>query len=126
MTGYPDYNFPAFRAAAEKLRNDGHSVINPAELSTLFGGKAEIEESFCYYYTIERCRAEFGKNYKVDDDWMHKARAAEAIMSADLAAVRSCDAIYLLRGWESSRGAKHELAVAIKYGLKVILEGAAV
>lgn len=48
---------------------------------------------------------------------------AQSVMDADLAAVRSCDAIYLLRGWESSRGAKKELAEAIKCGLLVKQEG---
>lgn len=32
MTGYPDLNFPAFAAAADRLRNLGHIVINPAEI----------------------------------------------------------------------------------------------
>lgn len=32
MTGLPDYNFPAFHAAAANLRGKGHEVVNPAEL----------------------------------------------------------------------------------------------
>ena len=32
MTGLPDYNFPAFYAAAAHLRGMGHEVVNPAEL----------------------------------------------------------------------------------------------
>lgn len=32
MTGYPDWNFPTFRAAAAALRARGHEVISPAEL----------------------------------------------------------------------------------------------
>jgi len=31
MTGHPDYNYPAFHAAADRLRMDGHHVENPAE-----------------------------------------------------------------------------------------------
>lgn len=31
MTGIPDYNFPAFNAAADKLRDQGYSVANPAD-----------------------------------------------------------------------------------------------
>lgn len=31
MTGLPDYNYPAFHAAAAKLRALGHTVLNPAE-----------------------------------------------------------------------------------------------
>ena len=32
MTGLPEYNFPAFHAAAANLRGKGHDVVNPAEL----------------------------------------------------------------------------------------------
>lgn len=32
MSGLPDYNFPAFHAAAKRLRSMGYTVINPAEL----------------------------------------------------------------------------------------------
>lgn len=32
MSGYPDYNRPAFNAAAAKLRAAGFEVVNPAEL----------------------------------------------------------------------------------------------
>jgi hypothetical protein len=31
MRGYKDYNFPAFRAAAERLRKMGHEVYDPSE-----------------------------------------------------------------------------------------------
>lgn len=31
MTGLPDFNYPAFHAAAQKLRSLGHEVLNPAE-----------------------------------------------------------------------------------------------
>lgn len=39
MSGVPKLNFPAFRAAAERLRAAGHEVFNPAE--TDFGKPAE-------------------------------------------------------------------------------------
>lgn len=32
MTGLPDHNYPAFNAAASKLRSAGYEVVNPAEL----------------------------------------------------------------------------------------------
>jgi hypothetical protein len=35
MEGYEEHNYPAFTAAAEKLRDEGYIVINPAEN---FGG----------------------------------------------------------------------------------------
>lgn len=31
MTGYPDFNYPAFDRMAAHLRADGHEVLNPAE-----------------------------------------------------------------------------------------------
>lgn len=34
MTGEPELNFPAFHAAAARLRSCGHDVVNPAELNT--------------------------------------------------------------------------------------------
>ena len=37
MTGKHDFNYPAFNAAAKRLRSEGHFVINPAELSAIFG-----------------------------------------------------------------------------------------
>lgn len=37
MTGYEDYNFPAFYAKAAEERAKGHTVINPAELDDADG-----------------------------------------------------------------------------------------
>jgi hypothetical protein len=54
---------------------------------------------------------------------MKRTALARSILAADLAAVRSCDAIYLLRGWENSRGAKKELSEALANGLQVMQEG---
>ena len=41
-----------------------------------------------------------------------------------MAALVQCDAIYLLKGWESSKGTRLELEVALALGLDVIQEGA--
>ena len=32
MSGYPDFNRPVFHATARKLRDQGFTVVNPAEL----------------------------------------------------------------------------------------------
>lgn len=37
MTGYPEFNFPAFHAAAAVLRADGHEVWSPAEFDLTEG-----------------------------------------------------------------------------------------
>lgn len=124
MTGKDIYNLPAFNAAAKRLRKQGHFVINPHDLSALFGTAEEIETSFREYYEVfEVCGADMFARNIVAKPVLERTRLARAIMSADLAAVRSCDAIYLLRGWETSRRAKKELAEAIAHGLQVMQAG---
>jgi len=47
MTGYDEFNYPAFHAFAEALRNRGHEVISPAEQDAASGiepGMAEWHE----------------------------------------------------------------------------------
>jgi hypothetical protein len=39
MTGIPEYNFPAFHAAAERFRRAGWEVVNPAES---FDGRTDL------------------------------------------------------------------------------------
>lgn len=126
MTGLPDLNRPAFDAATARLTAQGHFVINPHRISALFGTAAELSASFKEYY---RLLSNYGED-AFNNSLMclmakYRTRLARAVMDADLSAVRSCDAIYLLRGWETSRGAKKELAEAIKCGLEVMLEGGA-
>lgn len=120
MTGLPDSNIPAFNAAAERLWAEGHFVINPANLSAIFGTREEIEKSFSALYGLPKEEV-FKRAIFFPSDTI----LAKSIMDVDLAAVRSCDAIYLLRGWENSRGAKKELAEALAHGLTILQEGGA-
>lgn len=114
MTGCPDLNRPAFDAAERRLTAQGHFVINPHRISELFGTAEELACSFSALY------GEIMIGGPLRDPAL-----ARAVMDADLAAVRSCDAIYLLRGWETSRGAKKELAEALAHGLTILQEGGA-
>lgn len=43
-------------------------------------------------------------------------------MAIDLAALACCEKIYMLKGWQNSRGAKIELARAIELGLLIEYE----
>ena len=90
MSGIPDLNREAFATTAEILRERGHSVINPHDLSP----ERLPDESDCDFY--ERC------------------------MQADLAALATCDSIQLLPGWEASKGACRELLRALELGKKVM------
>ena len=123
MTGHADHNFPAFDAAAERLRAEGHFVINPAELAAHFGTAEKVKESFENLYFVED-QLNHNRLYEPSKDMMRWTSLARALMSADLAAVRSCEAIYLLKGWVTSRGAKKELREALEHGLLVMQEGA--
>lgn len=51
-----------------------------------------------------------------DAHWM-------AHMKADIALLVDCDYIYMLKGWELSKGAKLEFDVASSCGIKVMFEG---
>jgi len=41
MTGYPELNYPAFHAAAARLREQGYEVVSPAELNPIETGYQE-------------------------------------------------------------------------------------
>ena len=49
-------------------------------------------------------------------------RLLDACCESERAAIPFLDAIYLLKGWEKSKGAKRELAVALRHNLEVIVE----
>lgn len=119
MTGLPDLNRPAFDAAEKRLTAQGHFVINPAELSETFGTAKEVANSFQFLYDDRKA---FQGSPEACGFRAEMMKLAQCVMDADLAAVRSCDAIYLLRGWESSRGAKKELAEALAHGLTIMQE----
>ena len=56
----------------------------------------------------------FGKN--------PTGKLLDACCESERAAIPYLDAIYLLKGWEKSKGAKRELAVALQHNLEVIVE----
>lgn len=91
MTGYPEFNFPAFRAATERLRGLGYEVRSPHEADEAeHGGAAPtVEEAKPWAYYLKR----------------------------DLAMLLECDAIAVLPGWSESRGARLEVHVAESLGM---------
>lgn len=97
MTGIPELNFPAFYAAQELLESKGYTVVNPVEI-----GKAIIMP-----------------------DGLSDEEIYLIYLRADIAEMlnRGCNSIYLLKGWESSRGANTELELARDLGFEILLEG---
>jgi len=91
MSGLPEFNYPAFQAAAERLRAQGSTVISPHELPANCPGCTNIGEH----------------------SWAQHMRV-------DLAALLTCDVIVLLPGWQQSRGAQLEKTVAEAIGLMIV------
>lgn len=97
MTGLPDLNYPAFRDAAAVLREQGHTVYNPADWETYrhLGGQP------------------FGLPSRKFD-----LRAAFRDYTAFIIDV--ADAVVVLPGWENSPGATAEAALALALGKPVL------
>lgn len=98
MTGYDEFNFPAFHRAAKKIRFDYPlwNIISPAEMDESFGLHPEHE-------TAGKVTAETAQTSN---------EVRSFYMRRDLPIVAACQAIVLLDGWSESAGVVHELAVA--------------
>lgn len=103
MAGKQNHNIDAFNAAAAELRRCGHFVVNPVEIGAIFGTPDKLANWFTR------------QNEELDD-------LARCVQAAELATLRTCDAIYMLTGWQSSRGARKELAVAVTEWLEIFFE----
>ncbi len=95
MRGIPDCNFPAFKRAALMLRSAGYEVLSPAEQDIAMGfdpmGNPDItKEQFVLF--------------------MHR----------DLDMLAECDGIILLKGWQNSKGATLERAIAAFLNLAIM------
>lgn len=84
MSGYDNFNYPAFHKAADELRELGCSVESPAEYEgrPLMPPTKEDAKPHSYYMR----------------------EALEKLMQ--------CDAILMLKGWKKSEGACLELSIA--------------
>ena len=98
MRGHADWNFPSFFAASEFLEQQGYAAINPAQLDIDAG------------YPLERLKLLTPEEFQ---------EFLKGAMKRDLEAIQSCDALVLLPGWEKSKGARAERAVAEWAGLRV-------
>ncbi len=109
MRGYPELNFPAFHAAAAKLRAEGHTVFSPAERDNLRHG-TDISKGNVTGDLVIAAR-DHGFDLRValgdDLDWI----------------CTQADGVAVMPGWESSLGATAEVAVAKALGLEVLEVG---
>ncbi|MDA4120440.1 MAG: DUF4406 domain-containing protein [Thaumarchaeota archaeon] len=109
MRGIPEFNFPAFHATTARLRAAGHTVFSPAE----------------------RDEATYGplSNNPTGDEALATIQYGFSLreaLGADCAWICAhADAIALLPGWETSKGATAERALGIALGLEIIYLAAA-
>jgi hypothetical protein len=107
MRGYPYFNFPAFDNATVHLRNAGWEVFNPADKDRELHGKnfalrfpdGNINDATLEGFSLREALA-------VDTNWICK----------------QANAIYMLKGWEDSGGARAEHALAHALRLEFIYE----
>ena len=97
MRGKPHFNYPAFMRAEKQLRALGYEVINPATMGDAYG-------------TPEQLNAD--------------PKLLRKLMDAELREIAKCNAIYLLRGWEKSVGARAELAMALAFDTAIMQQRA--
>jgi hypothetical protein len=90
MTGYPEYNYPAFAAASKWLREVAQfEVESPHENPS---PETPLPEDDMWEYYMKLCKKQ----------------------------VERCEAIVLMAGWPESRGARQELTWSVERGMNVI------
>lgn len=107
MSGIPEFNFPAFHAAATRLRGQGHEVFNPAERDTERHNGVDISKGNTNG-SQELAAKEHGFSLRdalADDTWY---------------ICKEADAIAMLPGWENSKGALAEWTLSIALGHAII------
>lgn len=107
MSGYKDFNFPAFMAAAKLLRDMGHEVFNPAE------NDLERDGDLAEKYT----KSETGDITEAEANGFDRRTAIKADLTF---IIDEAEAIALLPGWERSKGANAEFWTAQFLGLEVL------
>ncbi len=111
MSNIPEFNYPAFRVAANKLRAAGWIVFSPADIDLLWHG-ADISKGNATG-SVAQAAVEHGFSRK-----MALQRDLDIIFWAD--GEKGVDAIAMLPGWETSTGAQLEHAAAKALGLTVL------
>lgn len=93
MTGLPQFNFPAFDAAASQLRDRGYDVVSPAELDD-----------------PETRKAALASPDGAPGTGSHEGETWGDFLARDvkLIADGGIEAIFVLPGWHRSRGARLE------------------
>ncbi len=106
MRGIPEFNFPAFHKATAMLRDKGYEVFSPAERDNEHHG-TDISAG---NLTGDEAQATKDHGFNLRD-----------ALCDDLTFIcQHATAIAMLPGWENSKGATAEKAVAVALGLEVM------
>jgi Domain of unknown function (DUF4406) len=101
MTGLPQFNIPAFDAAAAALRLAGHYVVSPAELDS-----PEMRA-----FALQSPDGKMPADGKIASETWGDVLARDVRIISD-----QVHAIAFLPGWEKSRGARLEAFVGLLTG----------
>lgn len=104
MRGIPHFNFPAFHQAEKELRYKGYDVFNPARRDEEKYGKNVSNSETGLLTDVKDSGFNLREALAADTQWI----------------CLQADAIALLPGWEKSKGATAELALAKALGLSII------
>jgi len=100
MRDIEKYNFTAFFDAEDRLRRCGwDEIFNPARIDCDDGFDPNIEHPE-YEWKEVKC----------------------TVFKRDVECIFNSDAIYMLKGWENSKGARAEHAVAVFLGIEIYYE----
>lgn len=109
MRGRPYFNFPAFKVGARRLRGLGHEVFSPAERDIEAHGEDVNDSATGNLEDVKDSGFSLREALAADTQWI----ALQA------------DAVVVLPGWEESKGALAEVALARALNLPVLtIEGA--
>lgn len=96
ISNYDEGNLPAFRSAADFVASRGHDPVVPHDISPwLHDGECPT----AYTHGIDH--------------------SAACYLRGDLIEMLSCDALYMLKGWQASVGAMLEHHVAAFCGIQI-------
>ena len=104
MRGIKDFNFPAFHAETATLRACGHDVFNAAEYEESMFGQGFANSETGDLKDIQHLEWNFRDAFFKDCEYITK----------------HADAVVVLPGWDLSKGAQAEVAIARTLGLPVL------
>ena len=120
MTGYKDFNYPKFNKITKKLRELGYNVVNPGkDVNPILSDGRELTIDELHKWQSEelaKCKTEEEKK-AINDEVLKE------FLRGDIIALQFCNAVYRLKNWKNSKGARYEVSCARRMKYKMFDEG---